>query len=132
MKQKAFLRQFQCKLIFRECPMGPLGVWSTSERVQGPFQLITNFCKTVSHKILKNKFTKYLSTSLRNLLLHISPRLSVFQLTPSFSNIMVYRRYKHFDWLRSRLVAKFGAIIVIPPLPSKTVLGISIGERYRY
>ena len=32
--------------------MGPLGVRRTSERGQGPSQQITNFCKSVSHKIL--------------------------------------------------------------------------------
>ena len=39
-----------------------------------------------------------------------------------FSNIVVSRRYKHFDWLHERLVAKYSAI-VIPPLPDKQISG---------
>jgi len=46
-----------------------------------------------------------------------------YQVTPSFSNIQVARRYKHFDWLHLRLTGKFGAIIAIPPLPEKQVTG---------
>jgi len=46
-----------------------------------------------------------------------------YQVTPSFSNIQVSRRYKHFDWLYERLTGKFGAIIAIPPLPDKQVTG---------
>ena len=46
-----------------------------------------------------------------------------YQVTPSFSNIQVSRRYKHFDWLHERLSGKFGAIIAIPPLPEKQVTG---------
>jgi len=46
-----------------------------------------------------------------------------YQVTPSFSNIQVSRRYKHFDWLHERLTGKFGAIIAIPPLPEKQVTG---------
>ncbi|BFZ15586.1 hypothetical protein BsWGS_18625 [Bradybaena similaris] len=45
-----------------------------------------------------------------------------YQLTPSFSNIKVSRRYKHFDWLHERLECKF-ACIPIPPLPDKAVTG---------
>jgi len=37
-----------------------------------------------------------------------------YQLTPSFNNIQVSRRYKHFDWLHERLVAKFN-LLPIPP-----------------
>ena len=32
------------------------------------------------------------------------------------------RRYKHFDWLHERLVAKF-SFIPIPPLPDKQIQG---------
>jgi len=46
-----------------------------------------------------------------------------YQVTPSFSNIQVSRRYKHFDWLHERLLTKFGAAIAIPPLPEKQVSG---------
>lgn len=45
-----------------------------------------------------------------------------YQLTPSFNNIQVSRRYKHFDWLHERLVEKF-CIIPIPPLPDKQISG---------
>ncbi|XP_025086940.1 sorting nexin lst-4-like [Pomacea canaliculata] len=45
-----------------------------------------------------------------------------YQLTPSFSQIQVSRRYKHFDWLHERLEAKF-ICVPIPPLPDKQVTG---------
>uniref|UniRef100_A0A182IRN7 Sorting nexin n=1 Tax=Anopheles atroparvus TaxID=41427 RepID=A0A182IRN7_ANOAO len=45
-----------------------------------------------------------------------------YQLTPSFNNIPVARRYKHFDWLHVRLVDKF-CLIPIPPLPDKQISG---------
>lgn len=45
-----------------------------------------------------------------------------YQLTPSFTNIEVSRRYKHFDWLHDRLTEKFN-LIAIPPLPDKQVSG---------
>ncbi|XP_076450131.1 sorting nexin lst-4-like isoform X2 [Babylonia areolata] len=45
-----------------------------------------------------------------------------YQLTPTFSNIQVSRRYKHFDWLHERLESKF-ACMPIPPLPDKQVTG---------
>lgn len=45
-----------------------------------------------------------------------------YQLTPSFNNIQVSRRYKHFDWLQSRLEIKF-INIPIPPLPEKQISG---------
>jgi len=46
----------------------------------------------------------------------------VYQLTPSFNNIQVSRRYKHFDWLHGRLEDKF-SLIPIPPLPDKQISG---------
>ncbi|OWF50530.1 sorting nexin lst-4-like isoform X3 [Mizuhopecten yessoensis] len=45
-----------------------------------------------------------------------------YQITPSFSNIQVSRRYKHFDWLHERLEEKF-ACVPIPPLPDKALSG---------
>jgi len=45
-----------------------------------------------------------------------------YQLTPSFNNIQVSRRYKHFDWLHERLVEKY-SMIPIPPLPDKQISG---------
>lgn len=45
-----------------------------------------------------------------------------YQLTPSFNNIQVSRRYKHFDWLHERLTDKF-CLIPIPPLPDKQISG---------
>lgn len=47
-----------------------------------------------------------------------------YQLTPSFSQIQVSRRYKHFDWLHERLAAKLGTVILIPPLPDKQLSGL--------
>ncbi|XP_011307071.1 sorting nexin lst-4 [Fopius arisanus] len=46
----------------------------------------------------------------------------VYQLTPTFNNIQVSRRYKHFDWLHERLEEKF-CFISIPPLPDKQISG---------
>lgn len=45
-----------------------------------------------------------------------------YQLTPSFNNIQVSRRYKHFDWLHERLTEKF-SLIAVPPLPDKQISG---------
>ncbi|PNF21155.1 Sorting nexin lst-4 [Cryptotermes secundus] len=45
-----------------------------------------------------------------------------YQLTPSFNNIQVSRRYKHFDWLHERLEEKF-SLVPIPPLPDKQISG---------
>nr|XP_014285831.1 sorting nexin lst-4 isoform X1 [Halyomorpha halys] len=45
-----------------------------------------------------------------------------YQLTPSFNNIQVSRRYKHFDWLHERLEEKY-TTIPIPPLPDKQISG---------
>lgn len=45
-----------------------------------------------------------------------------YQLTPSFNNIQVSRRYKHFDWLHERLTEKY-CLIPIPPLPDKQISG---------
>ncbi|XP_026675152.1 sorting nexin lst-4 [Ceratina calcarata] len=46
----------------------------------------------------------------------------VYQLTPTFNNIQVSRRYKHFDWLHGRLEEKY-CFIPIPPLPDKQISG---------
>lgn len=45
-----------------------------------------------------------------------------YQLTPTFNNLQVSRRYKHFDWLHERLEEKF-SLIPIPPLPDKQISG---------
>ncbi|XP_013106924.2 sorting nexin-18 [Stomoxys calcitrans] len=45
-----------------------------------------------------------------------------YQLTPSFNNVSVSRRFKHFVWLHQRLLEKF-VLIPIPPLPDKQVSG---------
>jgi len=45
-----------------------------------------------------------------------------YQLTPSFNNIQVSRRYKHFDWLHERLTCKYH-VVPIPPLPDKQIQG---------
>ena len=46
----------------------------------------------------------------------------VYQLTPSFNNTQVFRRYKHFDWLHERLTCKYH-LLPIPPLPDKQIQG---------
>lgn len=45
-----------------------------------------------------------------------------YQIKPSFTNVEVSRRYKHFDWLHERLECKF-VCIPIPPLPDKALTG---------
>ncbi|XP_076116058.1 sorting nexin lst-4-like isoform X3 [Mytilus galloprovincialis] len=45
-----------------------------------------------------------------------------YQVIPSFSNIQVSRRYKHFDWLHKMLKEKF-ICIPVPPLPDKAIAG---------
>lgn len=45
-----------------------------------------------------------------------------YQLTPSFNNIQVSRRYKHFDWLHERLTEKY-CLLGVPPLPDKQISG---------
>ncbi|XP_077499424.1 sorting nexin 33-like protein SH3PX1 isoform X1 [Amblyomma americanum] len=45
-----------------------------------------------------------------------------YQLTPSFNQMPVSRRYKHFDWLHERLQEKF-SLIPVPPLPDKQISG---------
>ncbi|XP_064476417.1 sorting nexin lst-4-like [Ornithodoros turicata] len=45
-----------------------------------------------------------------------------YQITPSFNQIPVSRRYKHFDWLHERLQEKF-SLIPVPPLPDKQISG---------
>ncbi|XP_051870442.1 sorting nexin-9-like [Pristis pectinata] len=44
-----------------------------------------------------------------------------YQITPNDTNVSVYHRYKHFDWLYGRLLEKFGSSIPIPLLPEKDV-----------
>ncbi|XP_022913436.1 sorting nexin lst-4 [Onthophagus taurus] len=52
---------------------------------------------------------------------------TAYQLTPSFNNIKVSRRYKHFDWLHGRLAEKY-SIIAVPPLPLKQISGLYEGQ----
>lgn len=47
---------------------------------------------------------------------------TAYKITPSFNNIVVSRRYKHFDWLYGRLEDKF-MTIPIPWLPAKQISG---------
>ncbi|XP_067897178.1 sorting nexin-9-like isoform X1 [Heterodontus francisci] len=44
-----------------------------------------------------------------------------YQITPNDTNVSVYHRYKHFDWLCCRLIEKFGLVIPIPLLPEKDI-----------
>ncbi|XP_043933166.1 sorting nexin-33 [Protopterus annectens] len=45
-----------------------------------------------------------------------------YKVTPTNTNISVYRRYKHFDWLYNRLLHKF-TVISVPHLPEKQATG---------
>ncbi|CAH8543042.1 unnamed protein product [Schistosoma rodhaini] len=45
-----------------------------------------------------------------------------YQITNSVTQKQVSRRYKHFDWLHSRLLSKYPCIC-IPPLPEKAITG---------
>lgn len=81
-----------------------------NDNVIGTWQLQTN-----SYTVLVTSPKK--ATKMRGLKSFIA-----YQLTPSFSNIEVSRRYKHFDWLHDRLTEKFN-IIAIPPLPDKQISG---------
>lgn len=45
-----------------------------------------------------------------------------YDITPSTSNIVVRRRYKHFDWLMQRMEEKF-IVTPLPPLPEKQIAG---------
>lgn len=45
-----------------------------------------------------------------------------YDITPSTSNIVARRRYKHFDWLMQRLEEKF-IVTPLPPLPEKQIAG---------
>lgn len=45
-----------------------------------------------------------------------------YDITPSTSNVVVRRRYKHFDWLLQRLEEKF-IVTPLPPLPEKQIAG---------
>ncbi|XP_075885080.1 sorting nexin-18-like [Nelusetta ayraudi] len=45
-----------------------------------------------------------------------------YGLTPTHTNILVNRRYKHFDWLYGRLVERF-PVISVPRLPEKQATG---------
>lgn len=45
-----------------------------------------------------------------------------YQLKPTFNDVPVSRRYKHFDWLHERLQEKF-SLIPVPPLPDKQISG---------
>ena len=48
-----------------------------------------------------------------------------YQVVPSSTNQAVSRRYKHYDWLHSRLEEKF-TINSVPPLPDKQYYGMKM------
>lgn len=51
-----------------------------------------------------------------------SIRISQFYFYVQLTKAHVSRRYKHFDWLYCRLVAKYPCVR-IPPLPEKAITG---------
>lgn len=48
---------------------------------------------------------------------------TAYQVVPTSTNQPVSRRYKHYDWLHSRLEEKF-TINSVPPLPDKQYYGM--------
>jgi len=74
-------------------------------------------------EIVEEQFTCKIGTPKKSSKLRGMKTFIAYPLTPSFSNIQVSRRYKHFDWLHERLTKKFGLLIPIPPLPEKQAIG---------
>ncbi|XP_074660290.1 sorting nexin-18-like [Tubulanus polymorphus] len=69
-----------------------------------------------------NPYTCIIASPKKESKFHGMKSFIAYQLTPSFSNIQVSRRYKHFDWLYKVMIEKFPCVS-IPPLPDKQVSG---------
>jgi len=96
----------QTKLLVSESEK--IVILETSDGISWPPVTKPYFCKIASPK--KQNKLKGLKTFI------------AYQMTPTFTNIQVSRRYKHFDWLHQRLEEKF-TLIPIPPLPDKQISG---------
>ncbi|KAJ8932369.1 hypothetical protein NQ314_014736 [Rhamnusium bicolor] len=73
-------------------------------------------------EVISNPYTVQITSPKKSSKMGGLKSFIAYQLTPSFSNVEVSRRYKHFDWLHDRLAAKFN-IVAVPPLPDKQVSG---------
>ncbi|KAG5867806.1 hypothetical protein JTB14_011199 [Gonioctena quinquepunctata] len=73
-------------------------------------------------ELISNPYTVQIASPKKSTKMGGLKSFIAYQLTPSFSNVEVSRRYKHFDWLHDRLSDKFN-VIAIPPLPDKQVSG---------
>lgn len=73
-------------------------------------------------QLLQNQYTVLVTSPKKESKLKGLKSFIAYQLTPSFNNIQVSRRYKHFDWLHERLTEKF-SLIAVPPLPDKQISG---------
>ncbi|ERL85453.1 hypothetical protein D910_02872 [Dendroctonus ponderosae] len=73
-------------------------------------------------EVLSNPYTVQIASPKKATKMGGLKSFIAYTLTPSFSNVEVSRRYKHFDWLHDRLNEKFN-LIAIPPLPDKQVSG---------
>lgn len=71
---------------------------------------------------IQNQYTVLVTSPKKETKLKGLKSFIAYQLTPSFNNIQVSRRYKHFDWLHERLTEKF-SLIAVPPLPDKQISG---------
>lgn len=71
-------------------------------------------------EVLSNPYTVQIASPKKATKMGGLKSFIAYTLTPSFSNVEVSRRYKHFDWLHDRLNEKFN-LIAIPPLPDKQV-----------
>ncbi|GJQ65168.1 hypothetical protein Trydic_g7309 [Trypoxylus dichotomus] len=77
---------------------------------------------TYSWPQILNPYTVHITSPKKESKLKGLKSFIAYQLTPSFNNIQVSRRYKHFDWLHERLLEKF-SIMAVPPLPDKQISG---------
>lgn len=71
---------------------------------------------------LQNPYTVLVTSPKKETKLKGFKSFIAYQLTPSFNNIQVSRRYKHFDWLHERLSEKY-CLLGVPPLPDKQISG---------
>jgi len=100
--------------------LGKLGNVGFNE--QDVIQVVDNTDDTFSWLNARDSYTCQISNSKKETKFGGLKSFIAYQLTPSFNNIQVSRRYKHFDWLHERLVEKY-SMIPIPPLPDKQIQG---------
>ena len=115
---------------FREAPEKPAvtssmqNLSSFSSSVTPEFFIeIDNVSRVCNWKVAEESYTCHVGEGKKNTKFAGMKAFVEYSLTPSFSGIKVYRRYKHFNWLHKQLVNKFGSIIVIPPIPTSQLMG---------